>query len=84
MYTHFSDGKKLKKNSKFIWFDFLTIKYVKVLLLKSSLVPNYSIIFFKYVFDDPTVRMLMYTHFSDGKKLKKNSKFIWFDFLTLK
>ena len=50
----------------------------------SSLVPNYRIIFLKYIFHDPTVRMLMYTHFSDGKKLKKKSKFIWFDFLTLK
>ena len=41
---------------------------MKVLFLKRSLVLNYHFIFLKYFFDDPTVKMLMYTHFSDGKK----------------
>ena len=41
---------------------------MKVLLLKSSLVLNYHFIFLKYFFEDPTLRMLMYTRFSEGKK----------------
>ena len=56
-----------------MWFEFLALKYMKVLLLKNSLVPNKDFIFLKYFFNDPTVRMLMYTHFSDGKKIYKNS-----------
>ena len=34
-----------------------------------------NILFFlKYFFDDPTIRMLKYTHLSDGKKIiKENS-----------
>ena len=66
MYTHFSDGKKIKKKLDLFGLTFLTLKYVKAILLKSSLVPNNNFIFLKYFFDDPTVRILMYNHFSDG------------------
>ena len=44
-------------------FDFLTLKYVKVLLLQNRLVPKYNFFLKKYFFDDAIIRMLKYTHF---------------------
>ena len=52
----------------FVLLNILILKYVKILLLKSSIVQKYDFFFIKYIFDDQTIRMLMYTNFSDLKK----------------
>ena len=48
MYTHFSDGKKYIKIQLYLFY-FLTLKYVKILLLKRSLVPNKDYFFKKKI-----------------------------------
>ena len=84
MYNHFSDVKKLFKKFIYIWFYCFTVKVVKTLHLSSSPVSNNHFILLKYFLDDPTVRMLMYNHFSDLKKLFQKFVYIWFYFLTVK